>query len=234
MCGCSEAGARPLHPAPPQPGVYILNDLMDGDSRRPHRRRPRRPADDAAAAAAAAAAADAAAAVAAAALLAAPAAEFSDEEGESSGSDTEVESDESDSEPEKGEAAAVGDNGLPPGARVRKLPALAAVAAAAAAQAEASQPPLVAFSRDAAERLWRGQHLAGGGGGPEEVTGLALDLMLLATMCSGNDYLPAIQVGVAAGGAWAGVRQLAASRADLCEVVNSWVNYCCFSVTGHP
>jgi hypothetical protein len=62
---------------------------------------------------------------------------------------------------------------------------------------------LVVFSRDAAEQLWLEQHLSGGGesnGGqadPEqqrEVTTLALDLLLLALMCSGDDYLPAVQV----------------------------------------
>lgn len=62
---------------------------------------------------------------------------------------------------------------------------------------------LVVFSRDAAEQLWLEQHLSGGGGSnggqadPEqqrEVTTLALDLLLLALMCSGDDYLPAVQV----------------------------------------
>ncbi|KAL4857574.1 5'-3' exoribonuclease 2 [Chlorella vulgaris] len=61
---------------------------------------------------------------------------------------------------------------------------------------------LVVFSRDAAEQLWLEQHLSGGGGSnggqadPEqqrEVTTLALDLLLLALMCSGDDYLPAVQ-----------------------------------------
>lgn len=69
--------------------------------------------------------------------------------------------------------------------------AAAALAAAAAAEPP-PPPPALVFSRDAAERLWREQHLGGGGQG-REVTGLALDLMLLAVMCSGDDYLPAIQ-----------------------------------------
>jgi hypothetical protein len=65
---------------------------------------------------------------------------------------------------------------------------------------EEAEAPLIAFSRDAAEQLWREQHLVGQGsssngsrGAQQEVTALALDLMLLATMCSGNDYLPAVQ-----------------------------------------
>ena len=80
---------------------------------------------------------------------------------------------------------------------------LAAVLAAAETEdvsEEEDQAALIAFSRDAAEQLWREQHLVGEGASSsgssraeQEVTALALDLMLLATMCSGNDYLPAVQ-----------------------------------------
>ena len=76
------------------------------------------------------------------------------------------------------------------------------VAAAAPAAAKAFLPPplpllptppvLMAFSRDAAEALWRHEHL-GVGAGQRDVTGLALDLMLLSLIASGNDYLPAVQ-----------------------------------------
>lgn len=203
--GGSPTRACPRYPL--QPGVYILNDLMDGDSRRHadsrrhHRRRHRLPRGGDGAAAAAATAADAASAAAAAAeaFVATPASGLSDgeseeDEGSGSSSDIDADSSESDSEAEQDGAAPAGDEALPPGLRVRKLPTLASAAAAVSDEAAAPQPPLVAFSRDAAERLWREQHLAAPWDGPEEVTGLALDLMLLSTMCSGNDYLPAIQV----------------------------------------
>ena len=62
------------------------------------------------------------------------------------------------------------------------------------------------FSRDAMEQVWLRKHLllggggGGGGGGladdlrAQEVTGLALDLALLAIMSGGNDYLPPMPV----------------------------------------
>lgn len=118
----------------------------------------------------------------------------------SSSSSSESESSESEAEEGVGDSEPESDVEGTPLVQAPLLGSAPVPLAAVIAAAPPPLPPPLAFSRDAAERLWREQHLVGGseGGeeGQEDVTGLALDLLLLSVMCSGNDYLPAIQVGV--------------------------------------
>lgn len=199
-----DAGSPPVllgRSSPPQRGVYIIGDLEDSAAHQ-HRHRKKKRGGRRDGAALATAAADA------------PSAILASSSGESSGSESEAEGLESDTE---AESDAESDAEVPAGAALLASSAPPQLAGIAAAAAGAEPPPPLAFSRDAAERLWREQHLgiAGSAQGQQAVTALALDLMLLSVLSSGNDYLPAIQVGrllrrrrVLASGCWGGGRSV--------------------------